>query len=157
MIVNSILGNIFHDKAWEKHSIDYLELEWYELNKRVMRKTTTNMLEIGVNINQENIAFSDGDILGINQDTIIVVNVKPCECIAIKPKNNLELARICYEIGNRHAPLFIDEHDPEVFLLAMDNPLMLMLKKIGAEPICVMARLVNGLSSNKPVVQHHQH
>ena len=50
-------------KEWKDHSIDWLDLEWYELNKRIMRKTTTNMFEVGINITQENSTFSDGDIL----------------------------------------------------------------------------------------------
>lgn len=155
MIITTVLGNIFNDQKWRDHVIDYLDLEWYELNKRIMRKTTTNMLELGINITQENNSFSDGDILGINHDTLIVVRVVACECIAIKPRNHLELARICYEIGNRHAPLFIDEHDAGVLLLAMDNPLLLMLTKMEVEPKAVFTRLVKSLSSK--AVNNHRH
>lgn len=157
MIINTVLGNIFHDQEWKDHSIDYLDLEWYELNKRIMRKTTTNMFEVGINITQENSTFSDGDILGMNRDMIIVVKVMPCECIAIKPKNHLELARICYEIGNRHAPLFIDEHDSALFLLPMDNPLMVMLKKMGAEPKSIFTRLVKNLTPKVSNIHEHHH
>lgn len=157
MIINAILGNIFNGEEWRGYSPDYLELEWYELNKRIMRKTTTNMLDARINLTRENASFSDGDILGVKHNMIVVVKVKPCECIEIIPKNYLELARVCYEVGNRHAPIFIDELDSTVLLLAMDNPLLQMLKKMGVEVRSVMARLVKSLSSGADSLVAHPH
>jgi len=154
MIANTILGNT-KDPKWQDYLVDTLDLEWYELNKKILRKISGNNIEVGINLLQEKDSLQNGDIISIDKNSIIAINVKACECIAIKAKNHLELARICYEIGNRHAALFIDEHDSSVFLLAMDKPIMQMLGKIGAEPKTVTARLIKPLSCIGHSHEHH--
>ena len=67
------------------------------------------------------------------------------------------MARVCYEIGNRHAALFIDEHNIDTLLLAMDKPLMLMLEKIGVELKVITSRLVKPLSSSTAHNLEHNH
>lgn len=154
MIANTILGNT-RDPKWQDYSVDTLDLEWYELNKKILRKITQNNIEVGINLLQDKESLQDGDIVSIDKNSLIAINVKACECIAIKAKSHLELARACYEIGNRHAALFIDEHDSSVLLLAMDKPIMQMLGKIGAEPKAVAARLIKPLSGVARSNEHH--
>jgi urease accessory protein len=154
MIATTILGNT-RDPKWQNYLVDTLYLDWYELNKKILRKVTQNNIEVGVNLLQDKESLQDGDIISINQNQIIVINVKACECIAIKAKSQLELARICYEIGNRHAALFIDEYDSSILLLAMDKPIMQMLCKIGAKPEAVTARLIKPLGSIGHSNEHH--
>lgn len=154
MIANSVLGNI-EDTKWQDYLIDRLDLEWYELNKKILRKVTHNNIEVGINLLQEKHSLKDGDIVRISQDSVIAVNIRACECIAIKASNHLELARICYEIGNRHAGLFVDENDNSVLLLAMDKPIMQMLGKIGAKPDIVTARLIRSISGTSHNHEHH--
>ena len=55
---------------------------------------------------KENQNLTQGDILYEDAETIIAVEIQPCDAIVIKPKNNFEIASICYEIGNKHLPYF---------------------------------------------------
>lgn len=157
MVINEILGNVLTDNKWHKCISDNLELQWYELNKRILRKTTRSGREIGVSLPANAPLLHDGDVLAIiDQQLIIMVKVMPCECIAIYPKNYLEVAKICYEIGNRHAPLFSDEHNPNMLLLAMDKPLYTMLEKLGAHIAILNERLVCPLGMVSSI-HHHEH
>jgi len=159
MIVNEVIGNIYTDdsKKWMSHSVDYLELEWYELNKRILRKHTLGNQEVGIQFEGGAASLADGDVLAEFEDMVIVIKVKADECMAIIASNNYELARMCYEIGNRHAPLFIDEHDDKRLLLPKDKPLQLLLEKMGFNPIIVKARLIKPLSAAKGHQHNHNH
>lgn len=156
MIITKNIGNIHQEDKWQNYIIDRLNVEWYELNKRILRKFSDNNHEVGISLTIEQPLLKDGDVLHINDAQIIVINILPCECIAITPKNHLEIAKFCYEIGNRHAPLFIAEDNHDILLLAMDKPLLTMLTKIGAQVECVEARLVLAIS-NTTSAHHHAH
>ena len=151
MIVSKTVGNIYKYNGWQhyQYAIDYIDFEWYELDKRVLRKQTVAKREIAIQFQSGNHPLSDGDILALVDGTVIVARVKADECLAIFVSNSYELARICYEIGNYHAPLFIDEHDNQRLLLPRDKPLQLLLEKMGFEPIIVKARLIKPLSVAK--------
>ena len=149
MLITKICGNIYHDNnlQYEQYAIDYIDLEWYELHKRVIRKTSLANVEFGIQLPANTKFLQDGDILLILDKTVFVVRVKQCECIAITPKTNYELAKICYEIGNRHAPLFIDEDNDQCLLLPKDKPIQLMLEKLGFNVAILNARLTKPLNS----------
>lgn len=159
MLINKIVGNFQVDsKKWCNHTIDYLELEWYELPKRILRKQTIAKREIGIQLENTAHSLSDGDILAVVDNVLIVVRVKPDECIAITAGNNYQLAKMCYEIGNRHVPLFIDENDNQRLLLPKDKPLQLLLEKMGFNPIITTARLTRALSAATSSHHHgHEH
>ncbi|MCX8514372.1 MAG: hypothetical protein RL017_735 [Pseudomonadota bacterium] len=155
MLIHKIIGNIYSDtQKWSNYTIDYLELAWYELAKRILRKHTNNNQEIGIKFEANSCSMSDGDILAIVDTTLVVVKVKPDECIALIANNSYELAKMCYEIGNRHAPLFIDENNSQRLLLPKDKPLQLLLQKMGFEPILTIAKLTKPLST---ISANHEH
>lgn len=137
--------------------LDYVELEWFELNKRIMRKTTRNNLEIGINISENGFSFNDQDILFDDGVKAIIVKVIPTKCIAIDPGSKSELAVVCYELGNRHASLFIDENNPDRLLVPFDQPMLVLLQKILVNVEVVDARLVKPLTMQKNVSHGHHH
>lgn len=108
--------------------IDWLQLEWYETRKRILRKQTESGKDISIKFLNENPDLTEGDILFEDDNSIIVVSVLPCECIVIKPINMFEMASVCYEIGNKHLPLFYEE---ESLLVPFDAPLMRLLQAQG--------------------------
>jgi len=149
MLINKIIGNIYWNSKenWWNYTIDYLELEWYELNKEVLRKQTIAKREIGLHFESGSRILSDGDVLAVIETTLIVVKVKPNECIALIAGSNYELAKMCYEMGNCRVPLFIDENNNRRLLLPKDKSLQMMLEKMGFEPITIRARLIKPLSA----------
>ncbi|HRG61947.1 MAG: urease accessory protein UreE [Neisseriales bacterium] len=157
MIITKICGNLANTSLRANLDLDYIELEWFELNKRIMRKTTRNNLEIGINISENGFSFNDQDILFDDGVKAIIVKVIPTKCIAINPASKSELAVVCYELGNRHASLFIDENNPERLLVPFDQPMLILLKKILAGVEVVDARLVKPLTGHKNISHEHHH
>lgn len=157
MIITKICGNLASTSLRANLDLDYIELEWFELNKRIMRKTTRNNLEIGINISENGFSFNDQDILFDDGVKAIIVKVIPTKCIAINPASKSELAVVCYELGNRHASLFIDENNPERLLVPFDQPMLVLLKKILAGVEVVDARLVKPLTGHKNISYEHHH
>lgn len=123
MIVQKKIGNIISHPVNTK-CIDWLHLEWYEKGKRILRKQTVNGREVSIKFLNENPDLTDGDILVEDEEIIIAVSIIPCECIVVQPKNMFEMASVCYEVGNKHLPLFYEE---ESLLVPFDAPLMRLL------------------------------
>ncbi len=129
MLVQKKIGNINYNTIDSK-AIDWLQLEWHETRKRILRKQTVSGKEVAIKFLNENPDLMEGDILFEDDNNIIAVSVLPCECIVIKPTSMFEMASICYEIGNKHLPLFYEE---ESLLVPFDAPLMKLLSAQGYE------------------------
>ncbi len=127
MLIQHKIGNIesypVHDK-----SIDWLAMEWFETNKRIQRKKTTSGTDISLKFLQENPSLTQGDVLFEDETSIIAVEVLACSCIVVSPKNMFEMASVCYEIGNKHLPLFFEN---EEVLVPFEMPLSRLLTAQG--------------------------
>ena len=110
--------------------IDYLLLEWYETSKRIWTKHTIYGKEISFKFLNENPALTEGDILFTDEKSIIVVSIIICDCIVLEPKTMFEMACACYEIGNKHLPLFYE--DDQLFV-PFELPLFNLLQVQGYE------------------------
>jgi urease accessory protein len=128
MLIQQKIGNINNSPTTK--TIDWLELQWYEMNKRVLRKRTRTGKEIALKFLNENPNLTQGDILFEDETEIIVVEILSCECLVIKPKNMFEMASVCYEIGNKHLPLFFED---DVVLVPFEMPLYRLLSAQGYE------------------------
>ncbi|MES2776363.1 MAG: urease accessory protein UreE [Bacteroidota bacterium] len=111
-------------------SVDWLVLEWFETNKRILHKTTTSGREVTMKFLQANQNLAQDDVLYEDAETIIAVEIAACDAIVVKPKNGYEMAAICYEIGNRHVPLFFENNE---LLVPFEVPLFSVLQKAGYE------------------------
>ncbi len=127
MVLQKKIGNVNSD-AVDNKTIDWLQLEWHETRKRIFRKQTTGGKDVSIKFLNENPDLKEGDILFEDDNIIIAVSVLPCECIVIKPINMFEMASVCYEIGNKHLPLFYEEGS---LLVPFDVPLMRLLLAQG--------------------------
>lgn len=123
MLIQQKIGNI-KDYSNNTKTIDWLKLQWFESNKRIQRKHTESGLEIAIKFLQENPNLNQGDILYEDEKSIIAIDILPCECIVVAPKNMFEMASVCYEIGNKHLPLFFDK---EELLVPNEMPLYKLL------------------------------
>jgi urease accessory protein len=127
MLIQNKTGNISTLEI-NQRMVDYISLEWYEARKRILRKTTQSGKEVSIKFLNENPELTEGDILFADEQTIIAVEILPCDCIAVQPKNMFEMASVCYEIGNKHLPLF---YEAEVLLIPLDIPLLRLLSAQG--------------------------
>lgn len=129
MIIKNKIGNLASHPAAGRQ-IDWLCLEWYETNKRIQRKKTQSGREISLKFMNENPGLTQGDILFKDQQLIIAVDVLPCDCLIIYPKDMKEMASVCYEIGNKHLPLFFESNS---LLVPFEQPLYRLLTAQGYE------------------------
>lgn len=132
MICEKIIGRAEQmDLSGKK--IEYVEIEWHEAFKKIHRKVTNTGREIGIRLDDEVLkrGLYEGDVLYVDDESVIVVTTPPCEVIAVTfaPDHECMLAKVCYEIGNRHAPMFYGE-GPMEFITPYNEPMLVMLRKI---------------------------
>jgi len=129
MLVQTKKGNLLNYDAAGK-TIDWLPLEWYEASKRILRKQTKAGKDISLKFLNDNPQHAEGDILFVDETSIIAITILPCDCIVVLPKNMFEMASVCYEIGNKHLPLFYEQ---DQLLVPFEKPLYQLLMAQGYE------------------------
>ena len=123
MLIQQKIGNL-QDFETHNRPIDWLNLEWFEVNKRILTKKTTLGTTLHLKFLGENPQYTEGDVLFENEERIIAVSLLACDVIVLKPQGAYEIASVCYEIGNKHLPLFIESDE---LLIPFEAPLFNML------------------------------
>jgi urease accessory protein len=150
MIIKEKIGNLntFDDKG---RGIDRLPIEWFETNKRILHKTTISGKEVILKILKEGQILKQDDVVFANESFLIVVEILTCDAIIITPKSTYEMACICYEIGNKHLPLFYED---KFLLIPFDAPVYRMLEAGGYNIKREERKLLHQL---KTTVSPHEH
>ncbi|QQT26699.1 urease accessory protein UreE [Sphingobacterium spiritivorum] len=126
---HNIAGNIYRSsESFQELEKDFLELEWYEADKGILRRFTTGGREIGFR-NQTAQSLENGDVIFRDTSLCVAIRILPCLCLVIHPANMLEMANVCFEIGNRHLPVSIRSSSEVV--IAYEDPLYRLLVKQG--------------------------
>ncbi len=144
MIVTDIIGNI-STGDFDGIAQDTVEIEWYESSKRIQRLRTVGGQDIAIRLLRDGQRLQEGDVLVHDDRGIIVVRIKPCEVIVIKPSGMHDMAAVCYEIGNKHMPLFLQ--DGEV-LMPFEMSMFLWLERYSYQPMKGIRQLMDGLRAN---------
>lgn len=121
MIVEKVIGTL---KDTQKN-VDYVTVEWFERDKRLLKKTSAGGEEIGLRISEP---LNEGDILYEDDNKIIAVTIAPTELIAVEINDICQMGRLCFELGNRHLSLSIK---PNVVKTPYDEPTYQYLLKLG--------------------------
>ena len=150
MIITKVIGNL-KDITEAGRNIDYLELEWYETPKRILHKQTNSGKEISLKFLNQTQSLTEGDILYQDEQTLVVIQVRPCESIVIRPGSMYEMAYICYEIGNKHLPLFYENDE---LMIPYEAPLLRVFQASGLKPLIEHRKLLHQL---KTTVSPHGH
>jgi urease accessory protein len=150
MLITERIGNA---RSFELRgrAVDVLDLEWYETGKRIMRKRTRTGKEIAMRFLKENPGLTEGDVLYADSDVVVVVSIVPCEVIVIRMGDLHTVASVCYEIGNRHLPLY---YEGEALLAPYEEPLYRWLLAGGYEVAKDERKLLCPLG---PTVTGHAH
>lgn len=150
MIIESVLGNTDNLSIADR-PVDLLHLEWFETTKRIQRKKTAAGREIAIRFLREGQRLRQGDILVMDEQHAVVVDIIPSDAIVVTPRNLLEMGSVCYEIGNKHLPVFIQN---DQVLLPFEEPIFRWLQASGYAIEKQHTRLTNLLNAN---VQPHSH
>lgn len=133
MIAEKILGHLHEtDKG-----VDTVTVEWFERDKRLLKKTSKKGVEIGIRVGKP---LNDGDILYEDEKRVIAVEMAECELIKITVSDIVEMGRLCFEIGNRHISLAIK---PDCVKIPYDAPTYEYLKKLGFNAEKVVERFTD--------------
>jgi urease accessory protein len=127
MLIQQKTGNI-NTITINNREIDWLPLEWFETSKRILRKQTLAGNHLALKFLDNDPMLAQGDILYEDETVIIAVDILPCDVIIIRPASLFEMASVCYEIGNKHLPLFFEKDE---VLVPFDMPLFRLLSAQG--------------------------
>lgn len=157
-LIKDIKGTI-KEISFKDYPVDYVDIPWYDSGKRIQRLVTSNGVEIGIRLDSEKIArgLLHGDVLEVRNGKAIVVNILEDKCITVKAEDLKTVAKVCYEIGNRHSPLFYSEDYSEL-VLPYDKPILEMLKKMEVEVDVKMMKIHRDKSISSVNTSHeHSH
>ncbi|PAF51600.1 urease accessory protein UreE [Helicobacter sp. 13S00477-4] len=140
MPITKLQGNL-KDLNISALQIDYIDLQWYDTRKKIARWKTRNGKEIMMRLEKyPKIGLSQGDILQKLENEVIAINILPTETIHIYAANTIEVAKICYEIGNRHAALFFGENEFE-FKTPFEKPIKDLFDKLAIKNVILNSKL----------------
>ncbi len=127
MLITEKYGNLNSSEISNKN-IDALRIEWHETGKRILHKTTKSGIGVTLKFLNENPNLKEGDILWQDESSLIAVEIIPVECIVVTSNSVIAVAALCYEIGNRHLPLFSEKNE---LLIPYNTPLYNLLHSSG--------------------------
>ncbi|QFZ55307.1 urease accessory protein UreE [Oceanihabitans sp. IOP_32] len=130
-IISEIIGNA-KGKDLSDKKVVHFDLEWFETTRKVLRKTGSDGQEIALRILKENFRIKHNDIFFEDDNEIIVANVLPADAVVLQPQTMLEMGTVCYEIGNQHIPIFIEDNE---VIIPYEDPIFNLLNKSGYKPI----------------------
>jgi urease accessory protein len=150
IIIEKIEGNVVNCSPANR-IIDPLRIEWFETGKRLLRRHTLGGQEVALRFMREAPALQQGDILWMDDKKVILADIIPAAAIVLKPATMKDMAAVCYEIGNKHLPLFLEGED---VLVPYEEPLYRWLEAKGYHPVKEQRTLTNMLRSN---IIPHEH
>lgn len=132
ILCEQVLGTL-HDAQFTGCPVDIVELQWDEAFKKMHRKTSRGGREIGIRLGDWVLreGLHEGDVLYQDEQGVVAVAYAPAKVlrVTIAPGHTRSLAKACYEIGNRHAPLFWGKRENEL-LTPYNAPMQLLLEGI---------------------------
>lgn len=155
MLVEKVIGNI-NDNQFQGKNIDYINIEWHEAFKKLHRKISQSGIEVGIKLDNDILkrGLRQGDVLAINEDSIIAVNIPKDKALVIKVNDIHLIPKVCYEIGNRHATLFEGNSHNE-FITIYNEPMKEMLEKIGVDVTVEEVQFDFNKSISSSINAHH--
>jgi urease accessory protein len=131
--------------------VERLPLEWFETGKRILHKKTEAGRQVILKFLKEAQNLTQDDVLFEDEQVIIVVDIVPCDTIVLKPSSMYAMAFACYEIGNKHLPLF---YEADSLLIPFEAPLFRVLEVQGLNPARENRKLIHQL---RTTVAAHAH
>ncbi len=93
MVCSSVKGKL----VYSSKDMDFIELEWFERDKRGLKKLTVGGEEIELDTGT---VLADRDIVYEDKDRLIAVRLKPCEVMSVRVNSMTEIGALCYRLGS---------------------------------------------------------
>ncbi len=124
ILVEEIRGRLSGD---ERRRVERVALGWEDRLRSRQRARSDAGTELGVALPTGR-ALSEGDVLFEDDERVIAVSAIPEDVLALHADSALELGRLCYQVGNRHAPICVRE---DRVLTPYDGALEAHFEKLG--------------------------
>src|SRR5579871_1368514 len=86
------------------HIDDHVDVDWWDLDRRAFRKTTRSNQPIRILL-PLGLFLHDGALLtNESHSPVFQIHLRETEVLVISPRTEAELANLCLELGNLHAP-----------------------------------------------------
>lgn len=160
MICDKIIGSLSQMDIGDRQ-VEFVTIEWHEAFKKIHRKFTDHGREIGIKMDDSILkrGLHQGDVLYQDEETVIAVHTPPCDALMVEIEQGHEscIAKVCYEIGNRHAPLFRGNKE-NTFVTPYNEPMEKLLAGIHG---AVVKREDIAFDFNRQISsvagEHHHH
>lgn len=126
MLITKVIDNIGTEEVEDKKT-EWIELDWEELSKRILRTETDQGTDVALRLDQEE-PLQYGDVLFEDEDRRIAIRTKMESVIVITPKDMTEMGKAAFELGNRHTPSLIDNNE---IIVRADHTLNKLLDEVG--------------------------
>lgn len=150
ILVEKIEGKLRDADLAGRH-LELIRIEWYEAGKRIQRRKTDRGTEVAIRLMHEGQRLQQDDVLYADGDKVIAVDILPCDAIKVLPRNMSEMGRVCYEIGNKHLPVFIQN---EEVLMPYEEPIFKWLNAMEYDTSRINTKLLDIVNAG---VQPHGH
>ncbi|MEC5423167.1 urease accessory protein UreE [Virgibacillus sp. C22-A2] len=129
MIIEKIVTNVkeLEPSELEKRHKEKVYLESAHLMKRIQRVETDHGRELGIRLNEHR-DLEAGDVLFMDDETMIIIDVLSDDLIIISPRSMHEMGTIAHQLGNRHLPAQFEADD---MLVQYDYLVEELLQEIG--------------------------
>ncbi len=159
MICEKILGKL-EDIELQGKKLEFITVEWHEAFKKIHRKVTDAGREIGIRLDDSVLktGLLEGDVLYADPELVIAVHTPPCEVVKarVSPHHPEMIPKVCYEIGNRHAPLFFGE-DSSTFVTPYNEPMLRLLSSLHGVEARKTIESLNFKGQISPQIGHSHH
>lgn len=169
MICEKILGSIHDDGAHARlskelgcYTVEDVLFAWDEVHKRIQRKTSAGGIELGIRLSEEERrrGIRQGDILAVLADAqrVLVAEIEPAMAVAVEVlRGDVETAaRVAWEVGNTHTPLFAGE-EPGMFLVPYSEPLLKGLAALPGVHAGACSAVLDAARQLSSGAGHHHH
>lgn len=155
MLCEEVLGNLAEPewaaRAAAGAAVDYVDVDWHEAFKKLHRKVSAGGREVGVRLGDWVLSrgLSDGDVLGVEAgaeggEALVAVRLLPTKCLVadVACDHPFMLARVGWEVGNTHTPLFFGD-GPYQVLCEYTEPVERLLSGLHAVTLSVEERVLD--------------
>lgn len=131
MIYTKILGKV-DDEDFKNRPVDYIDFEWHETYSKLHRKISRSGRDVAISLDDSilKIGIKPGDVFGVDSDgSVIAADVLETDILSVRFENPnfFSTAKVAYEIGNCHAPLFAGKDQNELITI-FNEPMQKLLE-----------------------------
>ncbi|MGP4039841.1 urease accessory protein UreE [Gracilibacillus sp. D59] len=128
MLTKEVITNI-EEQPNDHPNREWIELDWDELNKRIIRKTTDKGTDVAISL-EEKAPLKVGDVVYEDAEKQIVIRTKKEKVYVVYPDNIVQMGKAAFELGNRHTPCLISETE---IVVRYDETLERLFNEVGVK------------------------